>query len=163
MPSGRKPDLERRQHALKLRDKGWSLSAIARKYGVTKQAVWSLLNTPTQRSRARTVPCSCCADLIVSDGAMRHDIGSALCLDCLELLPNPSFAQSLRALRLAAGLSRTDLAVRSGIAPGSIRAYEEDSRRPHARTLRRLAQFLGNQLLPATLPFPTRTRLSGAS
>jgi transcriptional regulator with XRE-family HTH domain len=163
MPSGRKPDLERRQSALKLRDRGWSLSAIARKYGVTKQAVWSLLNTRPQRSPARTVPCSSCAALIVSDGAVRHDIGSALCLDCLELHPNVSFAQRLRALRLAAGLSRTDLAVRSGIAPGSIRAYEDDSRRPHPRTLRRLAQLLGNELLPDTIPFRARTQLSGAS
>jgi DNA-binding XRE family transcriptional regulator len=163
MPSGRKPDLERRQHALKLRDRGWSLSAIAHKYGVTKQAVWSLLNVRPQRTRTRTATCSCCGSLIVSDGAVSHDEGSALCLDCLELLPNVSFAQRLRSLRLAAGLSRTDLAVRSGISPGSIRAYEDESRRPHPRTLRQLAQFLGTSLLSDTLLFPTRTQLSGAS
>ncbi len=163
MPSGRKPNLERRRYVLKLRDQGWSFSAIAQKYGVTKQAVWSLLHARPQQARVRTLACSCCAGPIASEAAVHHDVGSVLCKTCLELLPNVSFAQRLRSLRLAAGLCRTELAIRSGIGAGSIRAYEDDARRPTSRTLRRLAEILGASLLSETLHFPARTELSGAS
>jgi transcriptional regulator with XRE-family HTH domain len=124
-----------------------TLESIAQKLGVSRQAIWSLLNTRPQRTKARALTCRGCGALIVSSGALRGDADSAFCLDCVEAEPEISFGQRLKALRLAAGLSRSELSVQSGIAPGSIRAYEEDRRTPHLRSIARLASLLGNHLL----------------
>jgi transcriptional regulator with XRE-family HTH domain len=147
MPSGRKPNLERRREVLILREKGLTLDEIAQRFGVTKQAVWSLLNTRPQRTSARAVPCTNCGDRIVSPGALRRDAVSALCLDCLHSQPDAPFSQRLKALRLAAGLSRSELSERTGLAPGSLRAYEDGLRQPQERSVARLAVILGDDLL----------------
>jgi transcriptional regulator with XRE-family HTH domain len=147
MPSGRIPNEERRRRVTRLRAGGLTLESIAQKLGVSRQAIWSLLNTRPQRTKARALTCQGCGALIVSAGALRGDADSALCLDCVEAEPNLSFGQRLRALRLAAGLTRSELAEQSEIAPGSIRAYEEDRRTPHLRSIARLASLLGNHLL----------------
>jgi transcriptional regulator with XRE-family HTH domain len=149
MPSGRKPNLERRGQVLALRDKGLSLNQIARRFGVTKQAIWSLLNSRSQRTAARAVACTGCGTMIVSPGALRRDADSALCLACLDARPQAPFAQRLKAVRLAAGLSRAELAARSGVAPGSLRAYEDGGRKPHRRSAARLARVLGAAVLGA--------------
>src|SRR5207302_1720777 len=73
MPSGRKPDLERRRQVRKLRDKGLTLNEIARRFGVSKQAIWSLLNSRPQRTAARAVPCTGCGTVILSPGALHGD------------------------------------------------------------------------------------------
>jgi transcriptional regulator with XRE-family HTH domain len=146
MPSGRKPNLERRQQVLRLREEGLTLHQIAQEFGVTKQAVWSLLNSRTQRTTTRAVACTACGTMIVSPGALRRDAASALCVDCLRSRPDAPFAQRLKALRLAAGLSRTELAERSGMAPGSLRAYEDGLRQPQERSVVRLAEILGEEL-----------------
>jgi transcriptional regulator with XRE-family HTH domain len=163
MPSGRRPDVERRRRATRLRAGGLTLESIAQKLGVSRQAVWSLLNTRPQRTKARALTCRGCGALIVSAGALRADGDTALCLDCVEADPDVSFGQRLKALRLAAGLTRSELAVQSGIAPGSIRAYEDERRTPHLRSIARLASLLGNHLLscsesPKTPPGDRRTR-----
>jgi transcriptional regulator with XRE-family HTH domain len=162
MPSGRKPDLERRRQVLHLRDKGLSLNDIARRFGVTKQAVWSLLNHRPQRTAARAVACSACGAMIVSPGALRRDASDALCLACLRERPAVSFALRLKALRLAAGLSRTELAARSGVAAGSLRAYEDGQRKPHQRSATRVARVLGEELL-GTRPRKPAKKFSDAS
>lgn len=51
MPSGRKPNLERRRQVIRLRDKGLTLYEIALRFGVSKQAIWSLLHTRPRRGR----------------------------------------------------------------------------------------------------------------
>jgi transcriptional regulator with XRE-family HTH domain len=147
MPSGRRPDVERRRRATRFRAGGMTLESIAQKLGVSRQAIWSLLNTRPQRTKARALTCRGCGALIVSAGALRGDAASALCLDCVEAEPDLSFGHRLKALRLAAGLTRSELAEQSGIAPGSIRAYEEDRRTPQLRSIARLASLLGNHLL----------------
>ncbi len=147
MPSGRKPDVERRRRAARLRAGGFTLASIAEKLGVSRQAIWSLLNTRPQLTQARALTCRGCGALIISAGALPGDTDSALCLDCVEAEPDLSFGQRLKALRLAAGLTRSELAVQTGISTGSIRAYEEDRRTPHLRSIARLASLLGNHLL----------------
>ncbi len=147
MPSGRKPNLERRRQVLKLRDRGLTLTEIAQRFGVTKQAVWSLLHNRPQRTATRAVPCSCCGTMILSPGALRRDAATALCLRCLRARPDAPFAQRLKALRLSAGLSRAELSARAGVAPGSLRAYEEGWRKPQDRSAARLADVLGEELL----------------
>jgi transcriptional regulator with XRE-family HTH domain len=164
MPSGRIPELERRRQALKLRQRGWTLEAIARKFGVTRQAVWSLLNTQPQRSRVRVLVCTGCGALIVSDGALRNDAPCALCLDCLETRPEVSFGRRLKALRLAAGLTRTELCRMALVPTGALRAYERDQRKPQASTVARLARKLGADLVPGMCLFSAeRQRYNGAS
>jgi transcriptional regulator with XRE-family HTH domain len=149
MPSGRKPDLERRRTARALRARGLTLHEIALRFGVTKQAVWSLLNDRPLRTAGRAVSCTGCGALILSPGALRRDAATALCLTCLRKRPDAPFAQRLKALRLASGLSRAELAERSEMAPGSLRAYEDGLRVPQDRTAGRLAAILGNDLLGA--------------
>jgi transcriptional regulator with XRE-family HTH domain len=146
MPSGRKPDLERRGQVLRLRDKGLTLHEIALRFGVSKQAIWSLLHTRPQRTAARAVACTGCRKMILSAGALRRDAAAALCLRCLAGSPEAPFGQRLKALRLAAGLSPTELAQRSGLAPGSLRAYEDGARKPQQRSVLRLAGVLGDGL-----------------
>ncbi|HEX5268967.1 MAG TPA: helix-turn-helix domain-containing protein [Gemmataceae bacterium] len=163
MPSGRKPNLERRRQVLRLRDRGLSLNDIARRFGVTKQAVWSLLNHRPQRTTSRAVPCSACGEMIVSPGALRRDADAALCLDCLRAQPGAPFALRLKALRLAAGLSRAELAQQSGVAPGSLRAYEDGRRKPHQRSATRVAAVLGEELLGAARRKGAKKQFSDAS
>jgi predicted nucleotidyltransferase len=50
---------------------------------------------------------------------------------------------SVRELRLAAGLTQQELAVRSGVAQPNIAAYESGSRRPSARMVDRLQAAVG--------------------
>jgi transcriptional regulator with XRE-family HTH domain len=163
MPSGRKPNLERRRQVVQLRNRGLTLDEIAGRFGVSKQAIWSLLHGRPPRTAARAVACTCCGGLISSPGALRRDAATALCLDCLANRPNTPFAQRLTALRLAAGLSRTELATRSGVAPGSLRAYEDGSRNPHRRSAARLADVLGEDLLASPTHKAAEKRLSDAS
>jgi transcriptional regulator with XRE-family HTH domain len=150
MPSGRKPNVERRLQVLKLRDQGLTLAEIAQRFGVTKQAIWSLLHGRQQRTAARAVACTGCRGMILSPGALRCDAATALCLGCLRSRAEVPFAQRLKALRLAAGLSRAELAQRSSLAPGSLRAYEDGQRQPQERSALRLAVVLGDELLGAT-------------
>lgn len=84
--------------------------------------------------------------MILSAGALRRDAATALCLRCLAARPEAPFAQRLKALRLAAGLSRAELAQRSGLAPGSLRAYEDGRRKPQRRSVTHLARVLGDGL-----------------
>jgi transcriptional regulator with XRE-family HTH domain len=147
MPSGRKPNLERRRQVVELRDQGLSLAAIARRFGVSKQAVWSLLKSRATRTAGRAVACSGCGTMIVSPGALRRDAGTALCLACLDARPEAPFGQRLKSLRLAAGLSRAELAERSGLSPPSLRGYEDGGRKPHPQSAARLTRVLGDGLL----------------
>ena len=163
MPSGRKPDLDRRRQVLRMRDRGLTLSQIAGRFGVSKQAIWSLLNARPPRTATRAVPCSGCGTLILSPGALRRDADAALCLDCLRAWPEAPFAQRLKALRLAAGLSRTELAERSGVAPASLRAYEDGLRKPQGRSAARLARVLGDDLLAGSAREGARKQFSDAS
>jgi len=163
MPSGRKPNLERRRHVLKLRDRGLTLHEIAQCFGVSKQAIWSLLNNRPQRRATRAVACSECGAMILSAGALRQDAATALCLTCLHARTDVPFAQRLKALRLAAGLSRAELAARAGVAPGSLRAYEDGVRSPQFRSVLRLAAVLGNDLLGTTANQEANAQLCDAS
>jgi len=81
----------------------------------------------------------------------------------LRAQPDAPFAQRLKALRLAAGLSRTELAQRSGVAPGSLRAYEDGERSPHGYSVARLARVLGGDLLTGSPHRPADERLCDAS
>ncbi len=59
------------------------------------------------------------------------------------------FGARLSQLRLAQGLSQSELARRSGLAPSAVNNLEHGRRWPHAATLRKLA--LGLNVPPAEL------------
>jgi transcriptional regulator with XRE-family HTH domain len=68
-------------------------------------------------------------------------------------IPRDHSPERLRAARVAAGLSRADLAAAAGISPSHLAELENDTRNASAAALRRLAQALGCQttdLMPET-------------
>jgi transcriptional regulator with XRE-family HTH domain len=163
MPSGRKPNVRRRREVHELRGQGLSLSEIARRFGVSKQAVWGLLHARPRSPRVRAVACTACGAPIVSPGALRRDAVAALCLACLDGRPHVPFARRLQAFRLAAGLSQADLSRRSGVSPGAIRAYEEGCREPRRKTVDQLAHVLGGRLMSNGALAPPARSYSDAS
>jgi len=141
MVHGRKPNWERRQRILKLRERGLSLPEIGRRLGVTFQCVDRTLRKMADEW-PRSVPCAGCGEDIVSAGAVASDHGLALCLSCLAKRPNVPFGQRLRAVRLA-GLTRAELAARCGWNAGNIQEYEMNRSNPKWPAIVRLIRVLG--------------------
>jgi transcriptional regulator with XRE-family HTH domain len=162
MPSGRKPNLRRRRQAFQLRDQGLTLSDIAHRLGVTRQAIWAILQKRPCVTQIRTVPCTNCGAAIVSPALLAREAARVHCLNCLANGIEVSFGQRLRGLRLARGLTQTDLWRRTGITPGSLRAYEDDLRHPQRQTLKLLVSVLGPGLLPHG-PLPVAAACQGYS
>jgi transcriptional regulator with XRE-family HTH domain len=140
MVQGRRPNPEQRRRLAELRARGLSYAEIGRRLGVSKQAVHLAL-----RKLGRpppSVPCARCGTPIVSAGALAGDRGTALCLACLERTPGAPFGRRLQALRLAAGLTQTQLNRRAGLARGTVWRYERYGHTPRSRNLARLARVL---------------------
>ncbi len=146
MASGRKPDKHRRQQIARLRAEGLSLAQIGRRLGVSRQCVQMTLRAMA-RPTARVVACADCGVVVVSAGALPSDAGAALCLPCLARRPRSTFAQRLKACRLAAGLTKADLARRAGLTPQMVRHYEAGLREPRWSQLARLVGALGTALV----------------
>jgi transcriptional regulator with XRE-family HTH domain len=147
MVQGRNLNIERRCAVAELRQQGLSLAEIGHRLGITRQRVSQLLKRFTF-PRVRAIPCSACGEPIVSTGALPDDQGTALCLDCLAQRPQAPFAQRLGAQRLAAGLTRAELARRAGMSNEGIRGLERHGRKPQPETLARLVGVLGRGLIP---------------
>src|SRR5262245_18977539 len=62
------------------------------------------------------------------------------------MVERAGFAERLREVRAAAGLSQTGLAERSGVAASTIRQFEQSRREPTYGTLLKLARGLGVSL-----------------
>ena len=147
--SGPKPDEGRRRKMARLRARGLTLEEIGRRLGVTRACVCHALRKmrdPTP-PRPRSVPCSGCGEPIASPAAIPSDAGSALCLPCLAQTPDAPFGQRLKACRLAAGLSKADLAGRSGVPLGRLVAYEAGGIEPKWPTVAQLVRVLGPDLV----------------
>ncbi|MBV9125595.1 MAG: helix-turn-helix transcriptional regulator, partial [Planctomycetes bacterium] len=56
---------------------------------------------------------------------MARDAPTALCLKCLTKQPEAPFSQRLKALRLAANLTKFELAKKAGMTNGMISLYEK--------------------------------------
>ena len=153
MPSGKKPNLWRRRQAAELRARGLTLAEIGREMHCTRQAVHQLLDRRPRQSRPRprkTVACPGCRAALPLP-RFAHAGPPTLCLPCLARRPRASFAQRLRAHRIAAGLSRVALARKAGVTRRAIAILERGVHRPRRGTLRRLAEALGvepGELLP---------------
>jgi transcriptional regulator with XRE-family HTH domain len=150
MASGRRPDPRRRGEIAQLRQQGLSQAEIGRRLGVSRQSVQLTLRAMA-RPAARSVPCAGCGSPIMSAGVLRSDAGSALCLSCLALRPAAPFGQRLKSCRLAAGLTKAELAARAGLTPQMLRHYEGGSREPRWRQVARLVNVLGPALVTVGL------------
>jgi len=147
MVSGRKPNVQRRSRIARLHARGLTLSEIGRRLGVTRQAVHDALVQLSRPLPERSVPCAGCAAPIVSAGALASDAGQALCLRCLACRPQAEPGVRLKSFRLAAGLTKAELAQRAGVAAMTIHQYEAGLREPRWRHLTPLVAVLGPGLV----------------
>jgi transcriptional regulator with XRE-family HTH domain len=141
MPAGRQPDLDRYRRVAALHARGLPKPEIARQVGISPRRVAQILELLSLAPRS--VACCRCGVLIFSPGALLRDARQALCLPCLGRTPAAPFGQRLKAYRLAAGLTRSELARRCGRYPASIQRYEDDGSHPEPENLLRLADALG--------------------
>jgi transcriptional regulator with XRE-family HTH domain len=139
MVRGREGNRERRRLASELRAQGWTLTAIGERLGISRQAVQQLLKTAARRR----VSCAGCGTAIVSAGVLPGDEGNTFCVACATGRPGIPLGQRLKAHRLAAGLTLSELARRAGMTPQRIAHYERELIRPTPVSAARLAQALG--------------------
>jgi DNA-binding XRE family transcriptional regulator len=114
---------------------------IARRLGISRLAARRLVLLAAGRRPGDPHPCSACGTPLP-----RCSRGGR-CPTCVAADPAAPFAERLRALRQAAGLTRQELADRAGMGAGTVAAYEQGRRRPVSRTLADLARVLGPGLL----------------
>jgi transcriptional regulator with XRE-family HTH domain len=134
---GRPADLERRRRAAELRAQGLTLREVGWRLGITKQAADQLLRP---LSGYATSSCISCGKPALNDRPAPR------CVACRAADPAASFAERLRALRLAAGLTQAGLAARAGVSEATVSDYECGPRRPRPRRLAALARVLGPSL-----------------
>src|SRR5262249_38386000 len=146
MPGGGRHNQVRRQRMAELRQQGLTLAEVGRRLTISKQGVQQTL-----ARRPRPLPCVCCCrcetHIPAGDGLPRFD-GPTLCLSCLAGLPEATFGQRLRALRVAAGLAQLELARRAGTRQPLVGRYERDLVKPRPRALAGLRRVLGEGLTP---------------
>lgn len=144
MGRGRQANLKRRERAAKLYAAGLSSAEVGRRLGMTTESAYALLR------RAGIEParvlCRVCQALVSARSGKGNRSRGVLCLACLEKRPQATFAERLRALRAAAGLSQDELGERAGIPGGTIAAYEVGHCRPRSVPAARLVAVLGPQL-----------------
>jgi transcriptional regulator with XRE-family HTH domain len=169
MVSGRTPDWGRRRRVVELRSRGLTLQEIGRRLGVSHQNVSALLRA-VAREGYRPLACAACGRTVTPAGVLTREREAAWCRHCLDLSPQVTFGQRLRALRLASGLNRTELARRAGLSSGLVWGYEADNYRPPPANRAKLARALGVDLarlqgpwfFPDELPYePIGTQESG--
>jgi DNA-binding XRE family transcriptional regulator len=143
---GRKPDEARRAEMARLRGGGLTYAEIGRRLGVTRQCVQRML-ARAGKGRARPVSCRACGGLIVGHLPGNQPPPPALCPACLARRPAAPFAERLRTLRLARGLTRTELARRAEFRHDAIARYESGAAEPRPAPLARLVRVLGPGLM----------------
>jgi hypothetical protein len=143
--SGRKADSARRRQAERLRARGLAFAEIGRRLGVTGQAVRYMLDLmpPRPRPVRADLRCTACRRAIPGSGATGRTAGAVYCTACLGQMPEAAFAQRLRSLRVARGLTRAALARLCGLDPPHLSLYERGRLRPRPATTARLARVLG--------------------
>ena len=137
--SGRKADPRRQRLAAALRARGLTFAEVGRRLGVTPEAARQM----ALAAAGRPAPprCASCADPLPKRSR------GGRCPACVAADPGAPFAERLRALRLAAGLTGARLAARAGLSYTTIRNYEGGRGRPRPRLLAALARVLGPGLL----------------
>ena len=156
----RKPNSRRHAEIARLRARGLTLADIGRRLGVSRQAVHDALALQQRSPALRLVPCAGCGASIASAGALDSDAGQALCLSCVARRPQLAVGLRLKAFRLAAGLTKAELADRVGVSAVTIHRYEVGAREPRWRELMPLVCVLGPGLV--TLGLQATRRKNGS-
>jgi transcriptional regulator with XRE-family HTH domain len=146
MVSGRNPNWVLRHKAAELRFQGLTLKQIGDRLGVTRQAIHAALQPP-RGGQPFALRCKLCSAELNLNGAIPRDAATALCLNCLASRPHLPFGRRLQAFRLAAGLTRAQLARKAGITATSIHNYESGRLEPKWRQLAKLIRALGPALV----------------
>lgn len=146
--SGRKQYLKTLRLAVKLRAEGLTLQEIGRRVGVSRQWVERLLAAHGDpHGKLATIKCRECGAVIGRIRRPGQGDRQARCLVCLAKHPKTTFGERLQGLRLAAGLSKQDLAKRIGMTGTSIWGYEGGTCRPSSPALAKLVKVLGAGLV----------------
>jgi DNA-binding transcriptional regulator YiaG len=111
-------DLELQGQMFELRQQGMTFVEIARRMQASPQAVHHALKS---FDRLR---CRLCQAELNQAGARTTDRGKVLCLACLATHPEATFAEHLRAYRIAAGLKRKELARLTKVSVARLTSYE---------------------------------------
>jgi transcriptional regulator with XRE-family HTH domain len=130
----------------RLRAAGLMPAEIGRRLGVSRQRVGQILRA-LDRARSRSLACRACGASAAAAGAAPTDVAGVLCLGCLWRRPDAPFAHRLRSCRAAAGLSREELARRTGLSAALIKGYEAGRRQPQWRHIMPLVRELGVALV----------------
>lgn len=145
MRTGRVWDEERLALVRRLRADGWTWKAIGERFGVSGSCVVYYAG-PRNMYRSplagRRFVCRGCGASVPSPAAQPRYDGHALCLPCLEKTPDATFAEALRAYRLAAGLGLAELARRAGVGQPVVYRCDEGIGRPSAGTLAKLVKAM---------------------
>jgi transcriptional regulator with XRE-family HTH domain len=118
---------------------GLTFQEIGKLLGVSRQYVHRSLSGPKAPLRL-AIRCSACGADVPCPGPLARDV---LCLDCARKRAGTTFAQRLKAFRLAVGFTRTRLALRAELSRRTIFNSEQGRTLPTAATIGRLARALG--------------------
>jgi transcriptional regulator with XRE-family HTH domain len=131
----------------RLRAQGLTLAEIGRCFGVSRQAVEVALDKIGQGGRP-PLRCRSCKAVILAHSSGRRPPLSVYCLPCLDLHPEATFADCLRAFRLAAGLTQEQLAAKARLRKGTVQKYDSGAVKwPPWLSIVALARVLGAGLL----------------
>ena len=139
MVQGRKPNPAIRKRIARLRADGHSGAEIARRMGVSHQAIYPILNGTALR-RGAAVCCSCRATILSAQASKQ--LRGLLCLDCLARSPAAPLGQRLSSLRIIAEMTQAQLSEATGISSSYISSLEIGQHRPSVKTRVRLLEFL---------------------
>jgi transcriptional regulator with XRE-family HTH domain len=147
MVQGRKPNIARRREAASLRRQGLSVADVGRRMGISRQAAHQLL--VDSNGDSYPVTCRQCDAVIIWSAVGMGGVGNQpWCTTCLASHPDASFADRLKSLRLARGMSHADLAHAAGVNRGTISRFERgESAHPKWPLLVRLVRILGPLLV----------------
>jgi DNA-binding XRE family transcriptional regulator len=137
-----------------LRAEGLAFAEIGRWLGVTASCVQSRL---AGVGRVLTFPCCLCRSAIPGRGSVPRERARARCVACVTADPDAGFGDYLLAFRLAAGLTKQELAARAGVCEESVARYE-DGRDAWWSVALKLLRALG---VPLTLTAEGQDRPSG--
>jgi transcriptional regulator with XRE-family HTH domain len=144
---GRKPNRERHRQVAEMRRRGWTVRAIAKRLGISYQRVVVILQTSGLPAPLPPVRCTACGAEIGPRRRAGVPAGPMRCLRCLGKTSADRFGHRLRACRLRACLTQSELADRCGLARSTIGAYERGAAEPLMTARERLVQVLGRDVL----------------
>jgi transcriptional regulator with XRE-family HTH domain len=138
---------EKRRHKMgRLRAQGLTFQQIAAQLGVSHQYVQQVLK---RGGTGWLVPICChrCKAVITRMRTAYDRNIAACCLKCLSEQPESPFGERLRAYRLAAGMTRRELAAKARVGHASVVEYELGNKQPTLENLMKLIRLLGTGLL----------------